>query len=109
MYSLVWTAGLETISNLAQKEFRTTYIGLYAGTFYCLAGGIGSVVCGVIYSVSGPERMFQYMTLLVIISLILYVSGEKVFSSFGKELKYHHVPLQNEDEFLDDTVVIDET
>ncbi|CAJ0638479.1 14344_t:CDS:2 [Entrophospora sp. SA101] len=112
LYSLVWTSGVEITINLAPKELQATYLGLCSGIFYCLASGIGSILGGLIYSGSSPERMFQCMTLLSIIALVLYISGEKILSSGNKKLDHHddHVLLLNQsrksEEFLDDDDIV---
>nr|CAG8503531.1 9581_t:CDS:2 [Entrophospora candida] len=112
LYSLVWTSGVEITINLAPKELQATYLGLCSGIFYCLASGIGSIIGGLIYSGSSPERMFQCMTLLSIIALVLYISGEKILSSGNKKLDHHddHVLLLNQsrksEEFLDDDDIV---
>ena len=75
-FSLMWSAGVAYVNEIAPPGLGATAQGLFSGVMYGLGGGSGSYIGGLLYDSAGTVGMFRFtglVSLLVLVLLLIVV------------------------------------
>jgi PPP family 3-phenylpropionic acid transporter len=81
-FGIIWVAGVNYVGEIAPQGLENTLQGLFTGVVMGLGSGLGAFVGGVFYSRIGFSQMFLAIGVIVLLSSILFVLGDRRLRSF---------------------------
>jgi PPP family 3-phenylpropionic acid transporter len=79
-FSAMWVAGVSYANEIAPPGLGATAQGLFNGVFMGVAAATGAMVGGILYQDFGGAIMYRFMSIIVAVSVILYLIIQRIFN-----------------------------